>query len=263
MVCLLYLQRKACMAQLKSILQELHLELKTLSLETAQTTKQIINELRYLSNFTPSISPQINTVLILSGRYTCLGNFAMPNGDNNGNRSDDYERIKLGIKIAKNIIEKRTCRSFAELSKNEIKDLGPRLVYNGTKQQNIDFKALLEKNTLFHNYPTDKFEIIDLGQHEKIGTKGQLLNLKDSATIKGLAVAIVTHVQHFPRLVRMLSTYLNPFSKDVVLSAFLVNQDIDEEIFKNEVLGEIKRIIDYSKTGDLADPNYLLFDGMS
>ena len=194
------------------------------------------------------INPHIEYIFVLSGRSSYLkkpvDSPAIKDSE------DDYNRMELGIKIARTIVASRLKKPTGDkLDKEDLVKYGPQIIYNGTTKQNETLKSALKQGILAH-YPEEKFRILDLESGEE-NTRGQFKSLKEHSPLSNTSVAIVTHAYHFPRVARMVGGKWHPFGLNTKIHFYLVDRQLQAPGVKEDMVGEVQRLPRYIKQGDL------------
>lgn len=215
----------------------------------AINVQQEIDELKGSQD--PEPNPSIEYLIVLSGSNSYLKKkFTYIKSTD---LEDDYNRMQLAIHTAKKIVALRANVRLEEVNLNLklMRDYGPKIVYNGSEEQNQDLKYALENS--IQDYPSDKFIILNLPKNE-INTKGQFLSIKKELPLDNVTVGIFTHAYHFPRIARMLGkdAPLYPFGENVTKYAFLVDREFLSPGIIDRINGEVERIPIYINKGDLA-----------
>lgn len=223
------------------------------------------------SNIANSANPKpaadIEYVVVLSSNTTQLRRVALSTANTNLNA--DFERVRLSIQLARDITSLRTSKPSDALTIEEIKTHGPFIVYVGTELQNADLIISLqgdndkignvgskgnESNVPLHNdYPINKFMILTL-EPSNISSKGQFLTIANKLNLSKKTIAWITHAYHLPRISRQIGKMINDgvLPSNFTQYAFLVDRDFQLKGSLENVVGELKRIAEYTKKGDLA-----------
>jgi|GEM_PF-5288584 len=155
----------------------------------------------------PEINKNIKYVWVLSARYSYTKVLISSEVQNIGavDKEDGYNRMKLGIEIAKEITAKKLNKQVSNLTYEELKKYGPKILFNG----GIDHKKLLQealdKNEI-KDYPKENFYIFVLPKNQT-NTGEQFKTLykeheDGNIDLNNTEIAIVTHAYHFPRVYR-------------------------------------------------------------
>jgi hypothetical protein len=208
--------------------------------------EQEINKLRDTQD--PDLDPSIEYLWTLSASNSYLRKFTFKNCTD---LEDDYNRMQLAISTAKKIAALKAHVKLEELNLEILRRCGPKIIYNGSEEQNKDLKQALEDS--IKDYPKENFIILDLPKDE-VNTKGQFLSLKQSLLINDVSIGIITHAYHFPRISRMLGkdAPLYPFGANVKKYTFLVDRCFQSSGIQSRIRDEIKKIPIYILKGDLA-----------
>jgi hypothetical protein len=205
-----------------------------------------MDELKGTQNPEPDAS--VDYLFVLSASNSYLKKLTFKNCTD---LEDDYNRMHLAFHIAKKIAALKANVNLEELNFEILRRFGPKIVYNGSEEQNEDLKNAVENS--FQHYPKEKFIILNLPKNE-INTKGQFISLKKYLPLDNVSVGIITHAYHFPRVSRMLGNEapLYPFGTNVVKYAFLVDRQFVSPGIEDRVTDEIRKIPIYVKKGDLS-----------
>ena len=162
-----------------------------------QTEDVFIQDLRksaYTQN--PTILPDIDLVLVLSGRATVLGEDADKLG-RDFDSADDLERLKEGIRIATQVNALRAGKNPEQLKPEEF--VTP-ILYNGRLIHNQALKRALAQG--FISYPKELFIILDINPENTIG---QVQSFKKYLALhQHKNVAVVSSAYHIPRVARTI-----------------------------------------------------------
>jgi hypothetical protein len=221
---------------------------QVVSLSQSAFTQTYLEEVKSLHQ-SPNgvVDPSIKYVFVLSGRGSYLKE-PVDSGDVK-DPADDYHRIELGIKIAKQVVASHLDEG-SPLTAEAIQKYGPIIVYNGRPKHNEDLKKAFHDGILTH-YPEDKFRILDLDPSDW-STRGQFVSIKNELPLSDISVAIVTHAYHAPRVARMIGSKWHPFGPNTKVSLYLVDRNFEAPGVTEDMLGEIDRIPRYIEQGDLA-----------
>jgi hypothetical protein len=204
------------------------------------------------TNVNPEPTPDIDYVFVLSARASYLKNPI--DNPNIPDKADDYNRMRLGIEIAKKVTALRLGKTVGELTKEDILLYGPDIIYNGLMKHNHEVvKSIAMVNPALADFPIEKITILDLAK-DMGNTKGQFVCVKEKLKIENTSVAIVTHAYHYLRVSRMLgeAAPLNPFGKNVNCYAMLVDRDFRAPGAKEDISGELDRVPAYIAKKDLS-----------
>jgi len=222
---------------------------KALSKQETNPTSvdEYLNEMRSLHDHkNAAVDPSIQYVWVLSGRSSYLKEpVDIPNVKD---PSDDYNRLELGIQVARDVVAQRSGKST--FTKEDIEKYGPQIVYNGCPKHNDDLKKALQEGILTH-YPENKFFILDLPPQEQ-NTRGQFMSFKERVPTSNTSVAVITHAYHGPRVLRLVGSKWNPFGPNTKIFFYFVDRELKAPGIQEDMLGEMERIPKYIKQGDLA-----------
>lgn len=209
----------------------------------------------------PEPNPSIEYLFVLSGAGSYLKKIT-PIQFND--KDDDYNRMQLAIQTAKKIASMNVNVSLDELNFEQMRRYGPKIIYNGRDEQNIELRRVLENsirdksddessNEEFIDYPPENFIILDISKDE-INTKGQFISIKQDLPLENLSVGIITHAYHYPRVARMLGKEapLYPFRENVKKYAFLVDRQFSSPGIIERINSEVEKIPIYVTKGDLS-----------
>jgi hypothetical protein len=196
----------------------------------------------------PTPDPSIGYLIVLSGANSYARRVSQIKFSD---LDDDYNRTELAIATARKIVALKTKTELKDLNEELLTQFGPTIVYNGGPNQNNDLRAALDSGAI--NYPKEKFKILELPPTE-INTKGQFISLKQDLALHDVAIGIITHAYHYPRVARMIGEEapLNPFGPGVKKFAFLVDREFTSPGIEWRISDEIKKIPIYAEKGDLA-----------
>jgi len=209
-------------------------------------TEEYISEVKGLHECkNADVDSSIKYVWVLAGRSSYLKEPV--DGPDMKDLEDDYNRLELGIAVAREVVAKLSNKSM--ITDEDIQQYGPQIIYNGRPKHNADFIRALEKG-LLTSYPANKFTILDLDPKEW-NSRGQFMSLKKEVPISDTSVAIVTHAYHFSRVARMIDSQWRPFGPNTEVFFYLVDRELTAPGIKDDLIGEIKRIPIYTAKGDL------------
>lgn len=215
--------------------------------------KQVKKEIKdlYKTQEEIEIHPETGVVWILSGP----GNFFKPLDDEEKYMQwMDRHRILYGILLARAITAKRCKKETKDLLQKDIQDNGPLIIYNGIPDENAALRKALNKSLV--SYPLEKVIIIDKvidGKKKRniIHTKDQILSfpLELLKKEKTNTIAIISHIQHFPRIMRYLRMYkIFPDTLQVEIYGLKPPKEMNKEFSEEEA----NKVWDYYKKGDLS-----------
>ena len=232
--------------QLMKQIQDLPKQGSSTSLLQERFQKEI---LEIASTANPPISYDINFILVLSGRGSYLKNpIDHPDVID---KDDDYNRMRLGISVARGVTALRLGKSESSVTNEDIMNHGPVIIYNGRPKHNKDFREAL-KDGLITDYPNDKFMILDLPPNQ-LNSKGHFISVRDHMDLSNQTIAIVTNAFHFPRIGRMITNDapFNYLGNNVKIIAYLNDREFKAPGIEKDLVGEAERIPIYVEKGDL------------
>lgn len=214
--------------------------------EVALAVRQEMDELRNSKD--PEPDPSIGYLFVLSASNSFLKKVTHIKS---ADLEDDFNRTSLAISTARKIVALKANVNDHDLTAEILSEYGPQIVYNGAEWQNDDLKYALDHCII--DYPKEKFIILDIPK-DNVNTKGQFLSIKRALNISHVAIGIISHAYHFPRISRMLSedAPLYPFGPQVTKYAFLVDREFVSPGIDGRVQHEIRNIPIYIDKGDLA-----------
>lgn len=202
----------------------------------------------------PDIDKDIKYVWVLSARHSYT---KMPINSDAQNieaidKEDGYNRMRLGIEIAKKVAAGKLNKQALSLTYQELKAYGPVILFNGGAYDNSLLKEVLDKN-IITDYPKENFYIFTLPENQT-NTGGQFKTLykeheNGNIDLDNAEIAIVTHAYHFPRVYQYFDDQPNFdffFTHHTKPIIFLVDR-------KFEVVG----VYDERKQELLKLPNYI------
>lgn len=212
-----------------------------------ESVEAYLREIKFLQeNSSTKADPSLDYIWVLSARSTYS---KISKNDNHvvHDVEDDYNRVELGLKIAREIA---ALRSKEKVLTNEIiEEFGPLIIYNGRPVQNRYLKKALAEGKI-KNYPACKFCILEIDSQQS--TKSQFISLKNEIALLGKSLGIITHTYHFPRVARLIeSVAIHPFGPTKII-AYQVDPYLQAPGAQQDMLGEIQRIPAYIEKGDLA-----------
>lgn len=155
----------------------------------------------------PEIDKNIKYVWVLSSRYSYTKMPIISDAQNIGavDQEDGYNRMRLGIEIAKKVAAKKLDKQESNLTSEELQKYGPIILFNGGAYDNSLLKDALDKNEI-KDYPKENFYIFTLPEGQaNTGTQFKTLYQKhedSNIDLNNAEIAIVTHAYHFPRVYR-------------------------------------------------------------
>jgi hypothetical protein len=218
--------------------------------------QQVRDEIDDLLNRThkPEIDPLIDAIWVFSGPGTITE--PLKEGDEYWRKWMDRHRIIYGITLVKEITKKRIGKMTDEVTTKDIENQGPYFIYNGTKEENEALRKVLFSGLSL--IPKEKIIIIDSfydngGKEDIKNTLDQIhsfsqANLEEKKILKN-KIALVSHAQHFPRILRYINMY-KPFPEYIQLEVFSLKPPAKySEEFTEE---EAEKVWDYFLNGDLS-----------
>jgi hypothetical protein len=212
--------------------------------------RQFMHEVRDIAmTSNPSINSNINYILVLSGRASYLKNPI--DHPNIPDKNDDYNRMQLGIKLAREITAMRLAKQDKQLSEEDLIKFGPTIIYNGRPAHNIELKKALATN-IITDYPISKFLVLELPQ-DQINTKGQFISVQQNIDLSNEKLAIVTSAFHFPRVGRTFGGEkpFNFLGTNVTVYAYLHDRSFMAPGVEQELIDEAAKISRYIAQGNL------------
>ena len=160
---------------------------------------------------------------------------------------EDVERIKFGIEVYKNFISRKLKKPIAELTTEDLQnETLPPLVLKGATEQ----LPMLERIARSLDFPREKIIFINCGDHAVANTKTQFAQTVAHPIVgKFKHLTLISTSYHVPRLARTASKNLPEDVDFDVLGVPL--EDFSFDVYR-KVKGEVKRIIEYSRKGDIA-----------
>ncbi len=174
-------------------------------------------------------------------------------------KEDGYNRMRLGIEIAKEVAAKKLDKQMSNLTFEELKEYGPKILFNGGEYDNSLLKEALDKN-IINDYPKENFYIFNLPKNQA-NTGGQFKTLykehEDSnIDLNNTEIAIVTHAYHFPRVYRYFDNkpnfdfFYNHNTKPII---FLVDRKFETIGVDNELKQELSKLPSYIDKGFISE----------
>lgn len=245
---------------------------KTNSLDKAIEIVRRLEEKRETEKRT--YPPDIEAVFVFSGPGTYFQRLKPEDEEWMGWM--DKDRIRLGVALVREVTASRMREAdLAQdkrghfVSKEDIIKNGPVFIYNGTQDENRDFRKALSSQ--FAKIPKEKVDIIDTFvnsdgnpqpyRHTGDQVKGLYQHLVDpKSRLYGVRnIALVSHLAHFMRIPFYIEKYHKEYlSEDVVINYYpyaLEERGGNTEINIDE---EIPKITEYIKRGDMSDQPYPL-----
>nr|WP_256621370.1 hypothetical protein [Rickettsia sp. TH2014] len=170
--------------------------------------KNFISEIQNIyETENPEIDKNIKYVWVLSARHSYTKIPINSDAQNIGaaDKEDGYNRMRLGIEIAREVTAKKLDKQISSLTSEELQKYGPIILFNGGAYDNSLLKEALDKN-IITDYPKENFYIFTLPEGQ-VNTGGQFKTLykeheHGNIDLSNAEIAIVTHAYHFPRVNR-------------------------------------------------------------
>ncbi|HJD59385.1 MAG TPA: hypothetical protein LFW20_01725 [Rickettsia endosymbiont of Omalisus fontisbellaquei] len=232
--------------------------LNSLEIADEQVHKSFISEIQniYVTE-NPEIDKNIKYVWVLSARHSYNKMPINSDAQNIGaeDKEDGYNRVKLGIEIAKEVAAKRLDKQESSLTYEELQKYGPIILFNGGAYDNSLLKEALDKNEIT-DYPKESFYIFMLPENQT-NTGGQFKTLyieheKGNIDLNNAEIAIVTHAYHFPRVNRYFDNkpdfdfFFNHNTKPII---FLVDRKFEAPGIYNDLKQELLKLPNYIEKG--------------
>lgn len=209
----------------------------------------------------PEIDKNIKYVWVLSGRYSYTKVLLSSEAQNIGaiDKEDGYNRMRLGIEIAREVAAKKLNKQASSLTYEELKEYGPIILFNGGAYDNSLLKETLVKNEI-KDYPKENFYIFTLPKNQT-NTGGQFKTLyveheKGNIDLNNSKIAIVTHAYHFPRVNRYFDNKPNFdffFTHNTKPVIFLVDREFKATGVDNELKQELSKLPNYIQKGFISE----------
>lgn len=205
----------------------------------------------------PEIDKNIKYVWVLSARHSYTKIPINSDAQNIGaeDKKDGYNRIRLGISIAREVAAKKLDKQEYNLTSEELQKYGPIILFNGGAYDNSLLTEALDKN-IITDYPKESFYIFMLPENQ-INTGGQFKTLyieheKGNIDLNNAEIAIVTHAYHFPRVNRYFDNQPNFdffFAHNTKPIIFLVDRKFETMGIDNELKQELIKLPNYIEKG--------------
>lgn len=214
--------------------------------------RRVVDELREKRKGEPPVpTSDINIVWVVPGHSTVS---TLPPEDGTRNvlykkRLDDLERVSAGINLVRAVTALRLTKKVEEVTREDIEANGPILYYNGGEAQNKDLEKMIGDPDFI--LPKSKVVIDEI---EDVDTRGQVKGMGKYLEGQTATVAVVAHGVHgASRIPRQVERYKNLFP-NITFKEFTIRET---KVPVGSTLGEIRRIVKYSKKGDLSrEPAY-------
>ncbi|MCC8369813.1 MAG: hypothetical protein LN566_00240 [Rickettsia endosymbiont of Stiretrus anchorago] len=229
-------------------------DLNNLEVTDELLRKNFISEIQniYVTE-NPQIDKDIKYVWVLSARHSYNKMPIISHAQNIGavDKEDGYNRMRLGIEIAKEVAAKKLNKQVSDLTYQELKEYGPIILFNGGAYDNGLLKEVLDNNQI-KDYPKENFYIFALPENQA-NTSGQFKNLykeheDGNIDLNNTEIAIVTHAYHFPRVYRYFDNkpnfdfFYNHNTKPII---FLVDRKFETIGVNNELKQELLKLPNY------------------
>lgn len=220
---------------------------------------EVLHEIEYLLKYNkhPIIHEDIDIVWVFSGPGTYLT--PLEKGERLWMKWMDKHRILYGVAIVRKVTAKRLHKSQLHVTKDNIREYGPFFLYNGRPNENTAILKALQSHTF--PLPEEKVVIIDHVHKTNriIGPIGSTLDQIRSFSEEHLGankgfcrIALVSHAEHFPRILRYLEQY-KPIPSNAKVEVFSLKPPQEGLDAYNKA--EINKVWKYFKNGELSwDP---------
>jgi hypothetical protein len=166
-----------------------------------------------------------------------------PDGRVKEHNREMISRIWFAVQLCRDIAAKRQEVSLEEADTS----WGPRLILTGWTEQVPAMEAIAVKRLKF---PIEMIDEIDCGSRGVGNTKIQMEILRDDPRFTNLRdITFVTTAYHKPRVDRTADAVLD---QSVNVRTIAVPYDAFKFNVFRKVRGEVKRILEYSKRGDIS-----------
>ncbi|QQV74828.1 hypothetical protein H6P87_00369 [Rickettsia tillamookensis] len=224
--------------------------------------KNFISEIQNIyATENPEIDKNIKYVWVLSARHSytkILINSDAQNADAI-DKEDGYNRVRLGIEIAREVAAKKLDKQESNLTSEELQKYGPVILFNGGAYDNSLLKEALDKNEIM-DYPKENFYIFTLPENQT-NTGGQFKTLykeheDGNIDLNNAEIAIVTHAYHFPRVTRYFDNkpnfdfFFNHNTKPII---FLVDRKFEAPGIYNDLKQELLKLPSYIEKGFVSE----------
>jgi hypothetical protein len=209
----------------------------------------------------PEVSQDLRYVWVLSSRYSYRKTHVTTSPQNLSSIDveDGYNRMRLGIWIARRATAKKIGKAEVKLTIEDLTAYGPVILFNGEDENNEVLADVLAKNEIT-DYPKEKFYIFSLPK-EMVHTGGQFQTLKKQheegkLNLTSAKIAIITHAYHWPRVGRYFGNvegYNFLHKVDASVSAYLIDRKFEAPGVINELKSEMHKLGDdsYRRRGKL------------
>lgn len=209
----------------------------------------------------PEIDKNIKYVWVLSARHSYTKIPINSDAQNIGaaDKEDGYNRMRLGIEIAREVTAKKLDKQISSLTSEELQKYGPIILFNGGAYDNSLLKEALDKN-IITDYPKENFYIFTLPEGQ-VNTGGQFKTLykeheHGNIDLSNAEIAIVTHAYHFPRVNRYFDNKPNFdffFTHNTKPMIFLVDRKFEASGVDNELKQELIKLPGYIEKGFVSE----------
>ena len=161
--------------------------------------------------------------------------------------SEDVGCIKFGVEVYKKFVARKFNKLVSELTELDLKDDSlPFFILNGATEQ----LAMMERIAVSFGLPKERIILLNCGDHVVANTKTQFTKLAEHPVAGRFTnIAVVSANYHIPRVARTASTNLpQDVNFDVLGVPF---KDMPFNVYR-KVRGEVKKIFEYYKKGDIA-----------
>ncbi|KJW03203.1 hypothetical protein REIP_1227 [Rickettsia endosymbiont of Ixodes pacificus] len=220
--------------------------------------KNFISEIQNIyATENPEIDKNIKYVWVLSARHSYTKIPINSDTQNIGaaDKEDGYNRMRLGIEIAREVAAKKLDKQISSLTYEELKKYRPMILFNGGAYDNSLLKEALDKN-IITDYPKESFYIFTLPENQT-NTGRQFKTLykehqNSNIDLNNAEIAIVTHAYHFPRVNRYFDNKPNFdffFIHNTKPIIFLVDRKFETMGVDNELKQELIKLPNYIEKG--------------
>ena len=170
----------------------------------------------------------------------------------------DRDRILYGAELIAKITAKRLQKKYTRVTSSDIKKSGPFLIYNGIRIENVHLRETLQYCSNLLPLPYQKVYIID----EVVGKNGIFYPIRNTLDqIKSFPtalinygvikkrIAIVSHAEHFPRILRYIKKY-NIIPEDIKIAIFPLKSPETTRIEYHQ--DEVNKVWEYFQKGHLS-----------
>lgn len=224
--------------------------------------KNFISEIQNIYTIeNPEIDKNIKYVWVLSARYSYTKIPINSDAQNIGaaDKEDGYNRMRLGIEIAREVAAKKLDKQISSLTSEELQKYGLMILFNGGAYDNSLLKEALDKN-IITDYPKENFYIFTLPEGQ-VNTGGQFKTLykeheNGNIDLSNAEIAIITHAYHFPRVNRYFDDKPNFdffFTHNTKPIIFLVDRKFEASGVDNELKQELIKLPSYIEKGFVSE----------